>query len=150
ELDIGPNQVVQESSSRDGGWRALPDGLPAVEHEHDRHAAQHRGVLDFGYLRSLLPDRQDGEPAVPVPGDRGEDRTREAHELMHGRRRSQALVEFALALPMFTLFLLSIFQIGLLFVQYYSEAELTLRMSRWLAIHSSETTDAQFATVVQE
>ena len=60
----------------------------------------------------------------------------------------QALVEFALTIPLFLIFVFSIIQIGLVFIAYYSEAEMALRGSRWLAINSTVTDDA-FATHMQ-
>lgn len=65
------------------------------------------------------------------------------------RGEGQALVEFALALPLFTLVVLVTIQFSLLFVWYYSETRMARDTARWLAINASTTTDLAFAQEVQ-
>jgi hypothetical protein len=63
--------------------------------------------------------------------------------------RGQALVEFALTLSMFTVFVLVVFQLGLLFVAYYSETRMARETARWLAVNSRTTLDSDLAAHVQ-
>jgi Flp pilus assembly protein TadG len=67
---------------------------------------------------------------------------------MTRRQRGQSLVEFAFAAPLFVAFVFAIIQIGLIFIAYYSTAEMTLRGARWLAINH-DATDTEFATYLQ-
>jgi hypothetical protein len=67
------------------------------------------------------------------------------------RRRlsGQGLVEFALVLPLFVLFVFTVIQLSLLFVWFYSETIVTRQSARWLAIHGNSL-DASFAAQVQQ
>ncbi len=58
------------------------------------------------------------------------------------RRSGQSLVEFALVMPIFTLFILTIIQLGFVAISYFSEAYMTLITARWLAINP-DATDAE-------
>lgn len=67
-----------------------------------------------------------------------------------GRRLAgQSLVEFALTLPLFTLFVLCVIQLSLLFLAFYSETRMARETARWLAVRSSSTTDDLVAAHVQ-
>ena len=55
------------------------------------------------------------------------------------RERGQAITEFAIALPMFAMFVFVVIQLGLLFVAYYSETRMARETARWLAIHPMST-----------
>jgi hypothetical protein len=63
-------------------------------------------------------------------------------------QRAQALVEFALVLPVFMLFVFVTIQLSLLFVAYYSETEMARDTARWLAVNASST-DLEVAQHVQ-
>jgi Flp pilus assembly protein TadG len=65
------------------------------------------------------------------------------------RHAGQALVEFAFALPIFTLFVFVVIQLSLIFVAYYSETRMTRETARWLAINR-DATDLQVAQHVQD
>jgi Flp pilus assembly protein TadG len=65
------------------------------------------------------------------------------------RGQGQALVEFALTLSMFSVFVMTVIQLGLLFIAYYSETCMTRETARWLAVNSRTTTDDLVATHVQ-
>jgi Flp pilus assembly protein TadG len=67
-----------------------------------------------------------------------------------GRQRSQALVEFAFALPVFAMLVFFTIQVGLLFISYYSEAHMAREVARWLAVSSATNNDTQVATQVQK
>ena len=60
----------------------------------------------------------------------------------------QALVEFALTLPLFALIVMVIIQFALIFVGYYSETRMARETARWLAINS-DSTDLQVAQHIQ-
>ncbi|HEV7666412.1 MAG TPA: TadE/TadG family type IV pilus assembly protein [Chloroflexota bacterium] len=64
------------------------------------------------------------------------------------RQRGQALVEFALVLPIFALFVFTVIELGLVFVTYYSETRMARETARWLAINR-DATDLQVAQHVQ-
>ncbi|GAC1324553.1 MAG: hypothetical protein NVSMB2_22730 [Chloroflexota bacterium] len=65
-----------------------------------------------------------------------------ARTVAHDRRLSgQALVEFAITLPLFALFVFTVIQLSLLFVAYYSETRMARETARWLAIHGQVTDD---------
>jgi Flp pilus assembly protein TadG len=64
------------------------------------------------------------------------------------RHEGQALVEFAFALPLFTLFVFVVIQLSLVFVAYYSETRMARETARWLAINH-DATDLQVAQHVQ-
>jgi len=61
------------------------------------------------------------------------------------RARGQAIVEFALTLPLFVMVVMVTFQLGLLFVAYYSETRMARETARWAAVHSKTTDDAALA-----
>jgi Flp pilus assembly protein TadG len=65
-----------------------------------------------------------------------------------GTSEGQALVEFALVLPMFALFVFVVIQLGIVFLAYYSETRMARETARWLAVNSSSSDDA-VATHVQ-
>ncbi len=69
--------------------------------------------------------------------------------MMRPRERGQALVEFAITLSVFSLFVMMVIQLGLLFVAYYSETRMARETARWLAVNSRTTTDDLVATHVQ-
>jgi hypothetical protein len=58
------------------------------------------------------------------------------------RQSSQALVEFALTMPMFVLFIFVVIELSLVFVAYYSETRMARETARYLAVHSRLTDDA--------
>jgi Flp pilus assembly protein TadG len=62
--------------------------------------------------------------------------------------RGQALVEFALVLPIFTMFVFATIQLALVFVAYYSETRMARETARYLAVNSS-VTDLALAQHVQ-
>jgi Flp pilus assembly protein TadG len=64
------------------------------------------------------------------------------------RENGQALVELALVLPLFMLFVFVTIQLSLVFVAYYSETRMARETARWLAINSSST-DLEVAQHVQ-
>jgi Flp pilus assembly protein TadG len=66
----------------------------------------------------------------------------------HRRERGQALVEFAFTLPVFALFVFVVFQLGLVFVAYYSQTRMARETARWLAVNRLAT-DLQVAQHVQ-
>src|SRR5438105_1096464 len=70
---------------------------------------------------------------------------------LHQRRRreGQAIVEFALTISMFTLFVMVVIQLGLLFISYYSETRMARESARWLAIDSRTADDDDLANHVQ-
>jgi len=59
----------------------------------------------------------------------------------------QALVEFALVLPMFAMFVFVVIQLGIVFLAYHSETRMARETARWLAVNSSSTDDAVAAHV---
>jgi Flp pilus assembly protein TadG len=61
------------------------------------------------------------------------------------RAKGQAIVEFALTLPMFVLLVLVPFQLGLLFIAYYSETRMARDTARWAAVNSKTSDDAALA-----
>jgi hypothetical protein len=63
------------------------------------------------------------------------------------RVRSQALVEFALVMPVLVGIVAVLFQMGFLFVAYVSLLHATRDVGRWLAVHP-DTTDAQFQSYI--
>ncbi|MBV8716417.1 MAG: pilus assembly protein [Chloroflexi bacterium] len=67
----------------------------------------------------------------------------------HQREGGQALVEFALTLSVFSIFVMLVIQLGLLFVAYYSETRMARETARWLAVNSKTTTDDLVATHMQ-
>ncbi len=64
------------------------------------------------------------------------------------RKHGQGLVEFALVLPLFMLFVFVTIQLSLLFVAYYSETRMARETARWLAINASSS-DRDVAVHVQ-
>jgi len=63
-----------------------------------------------------------------------------------GRRaRGQAIVEFAFTLPLFVLLVMVTFQLGLLFIAYYSETRMARETARWAAVHSKTIDDSVLA-----
>lgn len=64
------------------------------------------------------------------------------------RSQSQALVEFAVVLPIFVLFVFATIQLSLVFVAYYSETRMARETARWLAVHPTAT-DLEVAQHVQ-
>jgi Flp pilus assembly protein TadG len=64
------------------------------------------------------------------------------------RTRGQALVEFALTLPLFALFVMVVIQLSIVFIAYYSETRMARETARWVAINS-DMTDLQVAQHVQ-
>jgi hypothetical protein len=64
------------------------------------------------------------------------------------RTRGQALVEFALALPLFTLFVFVVIELSLVLVSYYSETRMARETARWLAVNG-KTIDSDLALHVQ-
>jgi Flp pilus assembly protein TadG len=66
-----------------------------------------------------------------------------------GRREGgQALVEFALALPLFAMFVFCVIELSLVLVSYYSETRMARESARWLAVNGSNSDD-QVAAHVQ-
>jgi Flp pilus assembly protein TadG len=63
---------------------------------------------------------------------------------------SQALVEFAIVLPVFVVVVFMTIELGLLFVAYYSETSMARESARWLAVHSKTTDDLDLAIHVQD
>jgi hypothetical protein len=64
------------------------------------------------------------------------------------KQSGQAIVEFALTLSLFTVVVLVIIQLGVLFVTYYSETRMARETARWLAVNRNAT-DLQVAQHVQ-
>jgi hypothetical protein len=64
---------------------------------------------------------------------------------MRTRQRSQSLVEFAFALPVFMLLVFVTIELALVLVSYYSETHMARETSRWLAVHSAFTNDNELA-----
>jgi len=64
------------------------------------------------------------------------------------REGGQALVEFALALPLFTPFVFCVIELSLVLVSYYSETRMARETARWLAVNGTNTDD-QVAAHVQ-
>jgi Flp pilus assembly protein TadG len=62
-----------------------------------------------------------------------------------GHQEGQALVEFALTLSLFSLFVMVVIQFGLIFVSYYSETRMARETARWLAVNSRLTDDSELA-----
>jgi Flp pilus assembly protein TadG len=62
---------------------------------------------------------------------------------MKARRREsgQALVEFAITLPIFMMFVFTVIELSLVFVMYYSETHVARESARWLAVNSRTTDD---------
>jgi Flp pilus assembly protein TadG len=60
----------------------------------------------------------------------------------------QALVEFALTLPLFALFVFVVIQLAVVLVAYYSETRMARESARWLAINR-QSDDITVATHVQ-
>jgi Flp pilus assembly protein TadG len=75
----------------------------------------------------------------------GPGRTRQRRQ----RHGGQALVEFALTLSLFSIFVMMVIQLGLLFVAYYSETRMARETGRWLAVNSKTTTDDLVASHLQ-
>jgi Flp pilus assembly protein TadG len=65
------------------------------------------------------------------------------------RHKGQALVEFAMTLPLFMVFVFVTIELALVFVSYYSETRMTRETTRWLAVHSNNTNDSELALHVQ-
>jgi hypothetical protein len=65
------------------------------------------------------------------------------------RQDGQALMEFALTVPLFALIVMVVIQFGLIFIAYYSETRMTRETARWLAVHSMTTSDGAVGTHVQ-
>lgn len=65
------------------------------------------------------------------------------------RQGAQALVEFTLTLSVFSIFVMMVIQLGLLFLAYYSETRMARETGRWLAVNSKYTTDDLVATHLQ-
>lgn len=59
-----------------------------------------------------------------------------------GRARGQALVEAALVVPLLVGIVVTLFQLGILFMDYISLVTLSRDVGRWLAVHPNQT-DAQ-------
>ena len=59
------------------------------------------------------------------------------------------MVEFALTLSLFTLFVMVVIQLSLIFITYYSETRMARETARWLAINSRLTNDDALAAHVQ-
>jgi Flp pilus assembly protein TadG len=68
--------------------------------------------------------------------------------MMPPRQKGQSLVEFALALPLFALFVFVVIELSLVFVSYYSETRMARETARYLAINANST-DLQVAQHVQ-
>jgi Flp pilus assembly protein TadG len=66
-----------------------------------------------------------------------------------GNAKGQALVEFAITLPLFMVFVFVTIELALLFVAYYSETRMARETTRWLAVHSRTTNDDELAAHVQ-
>lgn len=64
------------------------------------------------------------------------------------RQRSQSLVEFAFAMPVFMLLVFVTIELALVLVSYYSETHMARETSRWLAVHSGATNDNELADQV--
>ena len=58
------------------------------------------------------------------------------------RQSGQALVEFALTMPLFMLFVFVTIELALVFVAYYSETRMARESARYLAVHSRLTDDS--------
>jgi Flp pilus assembly protein TadG len=58
------------------------------------------------------------------------------------RQSGQALVEFALTMPLFVMFVFVVIELALVFVAYYSETRMARETARYLAVHSRLTDDA--------
>ena len=57
-------------------------------------------------------------------------------------RGAQGTVEFAMVISLFLLLLLPAMQLGFIAIQQYSVMRVTRETTRWLAVHWSDTTDA--------
>jgi Flp pilus assembly protein TadG len=69
------------------------------------------------------------------------------------RRRGesgQALVEFAITLPIFLLFVFTVIELSLVFIAYYSETRTARESARWLAVNSRTTDDGPGGTAPQD
>jgi Flp pilus assembly protein TadG len=64
---------------------------------------------------------------------------------MKRRQKSQAIVEFALTLPVFMIIVFVTIELSLVLVSYYSETRVARETARWLAVHSSTTNDDELA-----
>jgi Flp pilus assembly protein TadG len=64
------------------------------------------------------------------------------------REGGQALVEFALALPLFAMFVFCVIELSLVLVSYYSETRMARETARWLAVNGNNSDD-QVAAHVQ-
>jgi Flp pilus assembly protein TadG len=58
------------------------------------------------------------------------------------RQSSQALVEFAITMPLFMLFVFVVIELSLVFVAYYSETRMARESARFLAVHSRTMDDS--------
>jgi Flp pilus assembly protein TadG len=65
------------------------------------------------------------------------------------RTSGQALVEFAITMPLFVLVVFVTIQLSLLFVAYYSETRMARESARWAAING-DATDLQVAQHIQD
>ncbi len=65
------------------------------------------------------------------------------------RQASQALVEFALALPLFVVFVFSVIQLSLMFIWFYSQTSVVRDTARWVAVHPNSS-DSAVAAYVQQ
>jgi hypothetical protein len=70
--------------------------------------------------------------------------------LRRQRDGGQSLVEFALALPLLTIFILTVIQLSLVLITYFSETQMARSNARWLAVRAASTSDLQFAQHVQD
>ncbi|HZT06824.1 MAG TPA: TadE/TadG family type IV pilus assembly protein [Chloroflexota bacterium] len=67
---------------------------------------------------------------------------------MRVRSRGQALVEFALMLPIIVFFGLALLQLIILFLTYLSVLNITRDAARWVAVHPHNTDDTNIAQIV--
>jgi len=58
------------------------------------------------------------------------------------RQSGQALVEFAITMPLFMMFVFVVIELSLVFVAYYSETRMARETARYLAVHSRLTDDS--------
>lgn len=89
-----------------------------------------------------------GRRLFSIPRGRGAARTGRSSARRGGSNRAQAIVEFALAFPLFAVIVFAVMQFGLILVWYFSQTQLTREAARWLAVNPNAT-DTQVASWIE-
>ena len=153
-----PNNFCQSALAASGAHACPSPTFPTasasdIDTRLNNLASSTAGSCDHYY--PLGKDEPSQNPPDAVRGAGGTHLSRAAHPMISSfrsrrseRSQGQALVEFAITLPLFAFFVMVVIQLSIVFIAYYSETRMARETARWLAINS-DSTDAQVAAHVQ-